>query len=59
VIPRDAESVLYFYDTGLMTWLLGIEDARQVRTHPPCSATPGAASLDGGTLPAAKPDARC
>lgn len=25
---------LYFYDTGLLTWLLGIEDARQIRTHP-------------------------
>ncbi|MEJ2388099.1 MAG: ATP-binding protein [Chromatiaceae bacterium] len=25
---------LYFYDTGLVTWLLGIEEARQIRTHP-------------------------
>ena len=25
---------LYFYDTGLMSWLLGIEEARQISTHP-------------------------
>jgi predicted AAA+ superfamily ATPase len=25
---------LYFYDTGLLAWLLGIEEARQIGTHP-------------------------
>jgi predicted AAA+ superfamily ATPase len=25
---------LYFYDTGLVAWLLGIEQAGQIRTHP-------------------------
>jgi predicted AAA+ superfamily ATPase len=25
---------LYFYDTGLVAWLLGIESARQLSTHP-------------------------
>ena len=25
---------LYFHDTGLVAWLLGIESARQLSTHP-------------------------
>ncbi len=29
---------LHFYDTGLVSWLLGIRDAGQLRTHPLCGA---------------------